>query len=297
MLGFIKLKSKTGMIKVIKPGFYSTIQDLGRYAYQDFGVPYAGVMDQLSAQLANHILGNNLNDAVLEITMKGPELEFLSPTLICVSGAQMNPMLNKTPVHMNKMISVEKGTILSFGKLESGVRCYLSVRGGFQTELIMRSRSMYSGITKQITISKGDELEIGEVNRFLADKNAHVKVNAHHISEHVIEAYEGPEFSKLSKEAQHILKAQEFTISNDNSRMAYQLKELLQNDLDAILTTPVLPGTVQLTPSGKLIVLMRDCQTTGGYPRVLQLSSQAINVLSQKLTGTKIKFKIVSIEF
>ena len=76
--------------------------------------------------------------------------------------------------------------------------------------------------------------------------------------------------------------------------MAYQLKELVLNDLDGIITSLVLPGTVQLTPSGKLIILMRDCQTTGGYPRVLQLKETSINTLAQKFTGNKVKFGLIS---
>ena len=75
--------------------------------------------------------------------------------------------------------------------------------------------------------------------------------------------------------------------------MAYQLQESLENSLEPILTSGVLPGTVQLTPSGKLIILMRDCQTTGGYPRVLQLKESAINILAQKYTGQQIRFKLV----
>ena len=75
--------------------------------------------------------------------------------------------------------------------------------------------------------------------------------------------------------------------------MAYQLEETLDNSLEPIITSLVLPGTVQLTPSGKLIVLMRDCQTTGGYPRVLQLKESSINILSQKFTNAKVRFKLL----
>ena len=74
--------------------------------------------------------------------------------------------------------------------------------------------------------------------------------------------------------------------------MAYQLEPLFQNSLEPILTSPVLPGTIQLTPSGQLIVLMRDCQTTGGYPRVLQLTEKSINILSQKTTGNDLKIRL-----
>ena len=94
----------------------------------------------------------------------------------------------------------------------------------------------------------------------------------------------------LRNEEKEALFQKEFSIDQNNNRMAIQLKEELINNLDPIITGPVLPGTVQLTPSGKLIVLMRDCQTTGGYPRVLQLSSSGMDVISQKATGGKVIF-------
>ena len=75
--------------------------------------------------------------------------------------------------------------------------------------------------------------------------------------------------------------------------MAYQLEEPIKNNLKPIITSLVLPGTVQLTPAGNLIILMRDCQTTGGYPRVLQLTEHAINILSQKYVGKKVQFKLI----
>ena len=81
-----------------------------------------------------------------------------------------------------------------------------------------------------------------------------------------------------------------FSISDDNNRVGYRLKESLKNNLSSILTSAVLPGTVQLTPSGKCIILLQDCQVTGGYPRILQLSEIAIARVSQKITGDKIQF-------
>ena len=85
-----------------------------------------------------------------------------------------------------------------------------------------------------------------------------------------------------------------FSVSEDNNRVGYRLHEVLENELEPILTSAVLPGTVQLTPSGKLIILMRDCQVTGGYPRVLQLSDYAISRLSQKVAGDQVKFELMN---
>ena len=76
--------------------------------------------------------------------------------------------------------------------------------------------------------------------------------------------------------------------------MAYQLEDPLKNSLQPIITSLVLPGTIQLTPSGSLIILMRDCQTTGGYPRILQLSEASINRLAQKSTGDKVRFELIN---
>lgn len=281
------------MIKVLKTGFYSTIQDLGRFGYQQYGVPYSGVMDMLSASFANSILGNALNSAVLEITMTGPALEFFSETVICISGANISPQLNNINIKHNKAIKVNAGDVLSFGKLNNGFRCYLAVLGGFKAENVMKSLSMYKNITSNVTISKNDELLIDIKVSNLKNSFVSIKANTKHFKTHEIDVFKGPEFGLLSKEQQDLLISKTFTISKENNRMAYQLNDLLPNDLKSIITSSVLPGTVQLTPSGKLIILMRDCQTTGGYPRVLQLKESAINVLSQKFTGNTISFRLV----
>ena len=101
-----------------------------------------------------------------------------------------------------------------------------------------------------------------------------------------------PEFDRLSEKQKQQIENGEFKVSKNNNRMAYQLEPMVENDLEPILSAPVLPGTVQLTPNGNLIVLTRDCQTTGGYPRVLQLMESAINMLAQKTTGNTLKFRL-----
>ena len=278
------------MLKVIKSGFYSTIQDFGRRGYQEYGVPYSGVMDEYSASVANILLGNKEHATVMEITMMGPTLEFQCDSIICISGADMSPKLNDNPIRLNKAIAVKKGNILFFGKLNYGFRAYLAVLGGFKTEKVMNSRSMYQGITKHIEVAKKDELLIDASAKGFEKRHATIKLNKTHFNSETIEVLKGPEFEMLSIMQQESLFSKKFTVSKDNNRMAYQLTETLSNNLDPIITSSVLPGTVQLTPSGKLIILMRDCQTTGGYPRVLQLKESSINVLAQKFTGSKIRF-------
>ena len=281
------------MVKVLNPGLYSSIQDFGRVGFQQYGVPCSGVMDRYSAALANHILGNHETAAVIEMTMTGATLQFYNDTYICVTGADMSPKLHDVLLQLNKAIRIQTGDVLSFGKLKTGFRTYVSVLGGFKSDVVMNSQSMYGGITAQIKLFKNDELKYSLSSSFVQRKNASIKVNNNIFSKQGIEAFQGPEYHFLSKKQQDILLNSQFSISNNNNRMAYQLQESLENSLEPILTSGVLPGTVQLTPPGKLIILMRDCQTTGGYPRVLQLKESAINILAQKYTGQQIRFKLV----
>lgn len=184
--------------------------------------------------------------------------------------------------------------MLSFDKLILGCRCYLAVSHGFKTEVVMNSRSMFKCVTEQFKLKKGDVLQInGMPNAFTKKKYAKLKFNDLYLKTREIEAYAGAEFHLLSKYQQEKLITTLFSVSKDSNRMAYQLLEPLENSLQAIITSPVIPGTVQLTPSGRLIILMRDCQTTGGYPRVLQLKEQSINTLAQKPINARIKFSLV----
>ncbi|MGA1227195.1 MAG: biotin-dependent carboxyltransferase family protein [Tamlana sp.] len=283
------------MIKVLNPGFYSSIQDFGRLGYQEYGVPYSGVMDKKAASIVNALLGNHKNEAVLEMTMTGAKLQFNIQTYIAISGADMSPTLNGLPVHLNKIIAIKPNDILAFARLQTGFRCYLAILGGFKTETVMNSKSMRQNITQKVKLHKNDDLQVVEVSIETKNKHASVRFDTSYITANTIEVFKGPEFDKLSEAQQLQLFSNKFTISKDNNRMAYQLEETIDNNLKPIITSPVLPGTVQLTPSGKLIVLMCDCQTTGGYPRVLQLKESAINVLAQKFMGSKIKFSLYEI--
>ncbi|WP_296382862.1 biotin-dependent carboxyltransferase family protein [Winogradskyella sp.] len=280
------------MLKIIKSGFYTSVQDAGRFGQRDYGVSVSGAMDLYSSQFANAIIGNAIDAALLEITMTGPVLQFLEPTLIAISGADMQPKLNSITIKMNTSISIKANDILSFGRLISGFRSYLAVKDGFLSQLVLGSRSMCIPITTTNRIMNDDTLEYNSFEGNQLSLNANVKYNYKIIEDYILDVFKGPEFHKLPIERQELLLEASFKVSKLNSRMAYQLEPIFKNNLDQILTSPVLPGTVQLTPSGQLIVLMRDCQTTGGYPRVLQLTEKAINILSQKNTSNSLKIRL-----
>lgn len=274
------------MIKVLKAGLLTTLQDMGRYGSRKFGVPVSGAMDLHSAGYANSLLANQRNAAVLEITLQGPELEFTAATQIVISGADLSPTINNEVVSINNVLSVSIGDVLSFGARLSGVRSYLAINGGFEDASVLNSKSWYAGITPQDKLAGGELL----VSNPISSRHLHHDITPLDFSHASLMVFEGPEFDLLNDDQKNGLQNQ-FTVGLNN-RMGYQLNELIENELPSILSSAVLPGTVQLTPSGKLIVLMRDCQTTGGYPRVLQLSEEAIDILSQKMSRETVQFEL-----
>ena len=279
-------------VEVLRPGLFSTIQDMGRTGYMKYGVPVSGVMDKYAARVANLLLQNPANAAVLEITMTGPRLLFQGASKIAICGANLSPMINSSSVSNNEVYSLAVGDELSFGKRESGCRCYLAVQGGFKTEAFLGSQSWYEEITPQSRLERGDILAFETSNEEVIGSKASVKVETDYLDEAEIAAFPGPEYHLLSKEEKELLRQFEFSVGKNANRMAIQLEGEVGNNLEPILTGPVLPGTVQLTPSGRLIILMRDCQTTGGYPRVLQISETGLDSLAQKIMGDTVSFRL-----
>ncbi|PRX54707.1 biotin-dependent carboxyltransferase family protein [Flagellimonas meridianipacifica] len=279
------------MLKFLKSGFYTTLQDFGRFGYRNIGVPVSGVMDEVSVKKANVLLENREEDAVLEITMTGPTLLFESPTYICLSGAHMSPTLNNEPIENYKVIKVESGDILSYGKLESGFRAYLAVKGGFRGNRILGSHSQYYPVTPKKCFKDADEVPYSPIKHY-ESIISELKLEDH-LKKLNVDVFKGPEFSILTDAHLELLFSKVFTISKENNRMAYQLTEEIGTHSHSIVTSGTLPGTVQLTPAGRLIILMKDGQTTGGYPRVLQLSDKSISILAQKKFGDMVSFKLV----
>ena len=286
-INYIKLLP---MLKILKPGFYSTLQDTGRFDFRDKGVPVSGAMDLYSSKFANALLGNDADSAVIEMTMVGGVFQFLESTYITVSGANMSPQLNGISFQQNTVISVKSGDILCFQRAENGFRTYLAVKGGFILKSILGSQSQYAPITALGHLKKEQMLQYPIYNAEVAMSNA--QYNHSFLTNHNLDVFEGPEFNTLSEYQKALILTSDFKVSKYNNRMAYQLESTIENEIQPILTSPVLSGTVQLTPKGHIIILMRDAQTTGGYPRILQLTEHAVNILGQKTTGNIIKFRL-----
>ena len=277
------------MIKVIQPGLFTTIQDGGRHGFRNIGIPTSGFMDQESAWAANELVKNNKDESLLEVTITGPTLIFNCDCVISITGGDFNPLINNLPVKMYQSINVSSGDILKLNNTINGARSYIAISGGLNVKSLFGSKSFFSNISDSYHLKKGDEIKVSKKSESQILKWDKLKFNLNRF----MKVFRGPEYDLLSTNSKQKLFKNEFTI-NSNNRMAYNLEEKLQVDIKTIISSPVLPGSVQLTPSGKIIILHRDCQTTGGYPRILQLDTNSLNNLSQLKSNDKIKFSPIN---
>ncbi|RPA69178.1 biotin-dependent carboxyltransferase [Cyclobacteriaceae bacterium YHN15] len=281
-------------IHFIQPGLMSSVQDLGRFGVAQYGIPYSGAMDRYALAQVNFILGNPKGAAALEMAHTGPELVFERDTRIVFAGAEADIYLNDRPLKYGHVTEILEDDHLVVKKIRKGQWLYMGIQGGFESESVFGSKSWYKGISPRDRVVKGDSIcYLSEEERFYPPVETNAKIRSDWFRPNQINVYPGPEWHKLSTLLHNRILKKAFTISELINRMAYQLDEEIANELDPILTAPVYPGTIQLTPSGKLIILMRDGQVTGGYPRILQVDNISLNVLSQKRTGEKIKFSLL----
>jgi allophanate hydrolase subunit 2 len=282
-------------LKIIHAGTFASIQDKGRSTYSKYGVPKSGFIDKKSAQKMNKILGNKKNAACLEWTQIGPILQFTSATQIVISDTTNKTTLNGEVLRANEIIDVPKDTLLNLGNNPNVVYSYLGIKDGFQTSRILKSRSMQKGVTKSAQLNPKSNLRYkAQQLKICFFKKPTFGLHQPFVDSlaRTCDCFPGPEYELLSEEEQSSLE-QYFTLSNQRNRMGMQLNELLPNALPSMLSVPILPGTVQLTPSGKLIVLSKDCQTTGGYPRILHLPEKSLAQLSQTSQNVRFRFNIL----
>jgi antagonist of KipI len=269
------------MIEVLTPGIYSSIQDGGRTGFREFGVPCSGFMDESSAHVANLLLGNPPDAPLIETAQAGLRLKFHKPAHVVCCGAEAQAQINERPVQMNRVNPIRSGDVFWIGSIAKGVWTYIGIVGEFLLDPVMNSFSQHNGITSSVKLSKDTRIFFRTYKSVNA-QNARIRFREEHFIKNEIEVFKGPEFDLLSESDKRGIIENYYSVSNQSNRMAFHFNEKLSAHEYSILTSPVLPGTIQWTPSGNLFCLMRDAQTTGGYPRILQLSRESISILSQK---------------
>jgi len=279
-----------------KAGMLTTIQDIGRRGYQAFGVPIGGAMDQSAARIANELVGNSPNHPVLEITLLGPTIHFNQSAQIAITGANLSPTLNKQPVPLYETNTLKANDVLSFGRILSGCRAYLAIGGIWDMPQWLSSSSAVhpnkevlptSIIQKESTIKIQPKPFVNHKVYPIADRPT-----IPHSSS--IPVMPGPEFDQFTNYQIAQFFSQTFTIANNSNRMGYRLegKPLSIEGNRAMISSGIVPGTVQINNAGLPIVLMRDAQTTGGYPRIVNVLEEGIDQLAQKKPSEQIRFTI-----
>jgi len=291
-------------IKVLKGGLLSTIQDTGRFGYRKDGIIVSGAMDSLALRTGNLLVGNPQDEAGIECTLTGPTMRFEAEQLIALTGADLSAVLDKMPLQMWRPVLVKKGSVLSFGAAKSGCRTYLTVSGGFSVPKVLGSRSTYLraefGGWNGRALQAGDYIPFRErYHETLQDFNWSCDLSTLYpdLNDHVIRVIEGPEFELFSINGKQAFFEKEFQLSNESDRMGYRLKgEALKLERPReMISSAVTFGTVQVTSNGDPIVLTADHQTTGGYPRIVQVITADFSKLAQLQSGQKIRFELLTL--
>ncbi|MDR3348604.1 MAG: biotin-dependent carboxyltransferase family protein [Acidaminococcales bacterium] len=288
------------MLKVLNPGLFSTVQDLGRTGFLAFGVPQAGALDDYACRAANLLAGNDENAPLLELTMFGGEYEFCADTLVALAGADMSAELDGAAFGNWLSRRVKKGQKLALSFAVSGCRAYLAVAGGFKIAKTMDSTSTHtrSGIggMEGRALKKGDLLPIkesaGGQGRILP---AGLKPTLGPV---LLRVLPGPQEDAFEDGAFAVLESAQYLIEADSDRMGYRLRgPRLQHKAGAdIISDALISGGVQVPGSGQPIIMLNDCQTTGGYTKLCFVISPDLPLLAQCRPGDWIKFRAVTEE-
>ena len=292
------------VLRVETPGLMSTIQDQGRFGYQCYGISTSGANDQRALRLGNLLLGNDVGDAAVEITFGGFAAVFAAATAFAISGADLGPTLNGTPISTVVVYMAMPGDKLIMAAPVSGFRSYLHLPGGVVCDQVLGSAATYQpahigGIDGRALIA-GDELAAGEPSRAMtagttldfpaappAQTPQHVRVIL------------GPQDDHFTARGIRTFLNEIFIVTDRSNRQGVRLDgpEIeTKNDSYDIVSDAVVTGSIQIPGDRKPIILMSDRQTTGGYPKIAVVAMVDLPHIAQAAPGTQIQFVAISRE-
>jgi KipI family sensor histidine kinase inhibitor len=308
-----KSKISSHAVEVISPGLQTTIQGLPRHGFAHLALSAGGPMDLESAQLANALLGNHDDAAGLEIAGAGTKLLFHEDIWVAWVGARCISQVNGVAIPGNRPVFLRKGETLSFGTILQGYRIFLALSGGIDSEFILGGRGSHlsAGIGGK-ALQKGDILYLpraqdsSQIPCLKKLREAQMSFPKWSIASPALPG-EKVEFIKvlpsihlniLSSAEQDALWKTVWTISSQSNRMGMRLKSdfKISSSLKGISSQGIWFGTVQLPPSGQPILMMAEHQTTGGYPRLMEMVSFERSKLAQLRPGDKIQFLPITLD-
>ncbi len=291
------------MFTTINPGFFTTIQDGGRWGYQAFGMPVAGAMDRYAYRIANILVGNKASAAAIEMTLLGASFKFDESQLVALCGADMQAKLDGVSVPNWSSFIVQKGSELKLEYAVTGCRAYLAVCGGINVPSVLGSRSTYTrakvGGLEGRALRQGDVLDVGD------DRETEVRpgiLKAEYVPQYeqsiTLRILLGPQDNMFTPEAKATLLKSEYVITDEADRMGYRLvgPKIAHIDKADIVSDALPLGAIQVPAHGMPIVMMADRQTTGGYAKIGAVIGPDLAKLAQAKPGDEVCFRLCSEE-
>lgn len=297
----------TDLLEVSKANFPAIFVDRGRVAQQALGLTQSGPMDEYAFLWANKLLGNDLNAACIEITFGKFSVKALARCQIAITGANFKARLNQDDLANWETMTLKKGDELVFdGPQMKGTRAYLAIKSGFDCPKPFHSactvkRERLGGFNHGGALHVGDKL--GALLEPVQTQTVNISVYPE-----LIRAYDNKttihcrfipacQWSLFSSQDQQSFLNQEYRISHQSDRMGVRLEgEKLKPYNDGIISEGIALGAIQVPPDGQPIVLMRDRQTIGGYPKLGSVLSTDIEKIGQAMPGQTIKFYLSDIK-
>jgi len=301
---------------VRRAGFLTSVQDVDRTGFREFGVSTSGALDSFALRVANLLVGNGERAAGLEITLGGLQLCFDDERIVAWCGGEFDVHIGSTALPAGHTAFLRAGEELKFGRPQIGCRCWLAVSGGIDVPLVLGSRStdlraQFGGFEGR-TLRDGDELVLGKFRRSpafakaTADKQA---VPTAGISswtaphdwaspakrDPILRFVRGIDSSRFNDVTIQHFASETFTVLPDSDRMGVRFdgSELQREDNVDLTSEAVAPGTIQVPPSGKPILLLGDCQTIGGYPKIAHVITVDLGIAAQLRAGDHVRFSEV----
>jgi antagonist of KipI len=294
---------------VQRAGFLSSVQDLGRTGFRQFGVSTSGALDSFALRVANLLVGNDEGTAGLEFTLGGSQLRFEDERIIAWCGGEFDVQIGSRALPAGHVAHLEPGDELKFGRARFGCRCWLAISGGIDVPIVLGSRSTdlhanFGGLEGR-TLRDGDVLSLGRVRR--SDTAATEKISswtaphdwASPASHHpILRFIRGIDWDRFNASTLQRFTSEPFVVSPDSDRMGVRLDgpELKREDESDLISEAVAPGTIQVPPGGKPILLLGGCQTIGGYPKIAHVITVDLGIAAQLRAGDNVRLLEVLLE-
>lgn len=295
---------------VLTPGFLTTVQDEGRFGFRSSGISSGGALDPLALRIANLVVGNETSAAGLEVTLGGLRLQFRDARVIACCGGRFEVRIGESPLAAGRPALVRAGDVLTFERPAVGCRAWLAISGGIDVPQVLGSRStdlraQFGGLEGR-PLQAGDVLQLGAMTprseRFISalerDGQAPWLASATWASsaspDPVLRVMRGGEWLRFDPEIRATLLREPYAVTAQADRMGVRLEgPALQYDGPELLSEAVPAGTIQVPPSGQPILLLPDCQTIGGYPKLAHVITVDLPMAAQLRTDDRVRFELV----